>query len=129
MDREAVLAQPLAVVFRFFTSPLRLPAWLPEVTGVQAGDTAPDQAGAVFLLTVRADGQETAGQGELIAYEPPWSAAYRLLAGPHTYVLRLTCTATSGGATRVRIHQGGSGARLTVDLTSLTSLADDGRAP
>ena len=125
MDREVLLTQPLAAVFRLFTTPARLADWLPEVAAAPAGDAVLDEAGAAFALTLRAGGREIAGRGELIAYEPPWSAAYRLLAGPHIYVLRLTCTATSDGATRVHIHQAGGG-RLAVDLTRL---AADGQLP
>ena len=118
MDDEATLAHSVARVFSHLAEPARLADWLPEVSGVQADATSGAGIGAGFGLRLRRDGQELPGAGELIAYEPPRSVAYRLRAGAHIHVLRLTCTATDG-ATRVHVHQAGAGRPLTVDLSSL----------
>jgi uncharacterized protein YndB with AHSA1/START domain len=130
MDDEAMLAHPVARVFSHLTEPPRLADWLPEVSGVQADSTSGAGIGAGFGLRLRRDGQDLAGTGELIAYEPPWSVAYRLRAGVHTHVLRLTCTAAIGGATRVHVHQAGDAQPLAVDLGGLRqTLPEDGLVP
>lgn len=118
MDQDAMLAHPLAVVFGHLAAPARLADWLPEVACVQAGAALAAGIGARFTLRLRRDGREIPGTCELIGYEPPWSAAYRLVAGPATYVLRLTCTA-SGHATRVCVRQADGTAHLAVDLARL----------
>ncbi|MGO9781586.1 MAG: hypothetical protein ACLPKE_10095 [Streptosporangiaceae bacterium] len=65
----------------------------------------------------RTDGR-VPGTGEVIAYEPPWSVAYRLVAASRTYVLRLTCVSVDG-ATRVSVHQADTTPPLAVDLNPL----------
>jgi uncharacterized protein YndB with AHSA1/START domain len=113
MDCGGMLAHPVQAVFGHLAEPARLGDWLPEVTGIRA------DAGAVFTLRLRRrDGTTTAATGELIAHEPPWSVAYRLLAGPDTHVLRLTCTATGAG-TQVNICQAGPAQPLAIDLARL----------
>jgi hypothetical protein len=67
-----------------------------------------------------------------LGQQSPWSVAYRLVAGPLTYVLRLTCVASDDG-TRVRIRQADSAVSLAVDLGRLperirVSAADPRRA-
>ena len=74
--------------------------------------------GIVFDLRLRQDGREVPGTGEVIAYEPPWSVAYRLVAASRTYVLRLTCV-NIDGATRVSVHQANAMPTLSVDLGPL----------
>ncbi|MGH3156735.1 MAG: SRPBCC family protein [Streptosporangiaceae bacterium] len=129
MDDEAMLAHPVARVFSHLAEPSRLADWLPEVSGVQAGAASGAGIGVGFGLRLRRDGQELSGTGEMIAYEPPWSVAYRLRAGAHTHVLRLTCT-VAGGATRVYVHQAGDGRPLAVDLSVLRqALSGDGPVP
>lgn len=118
MDRWTTLAYPLQSVFDHLAAPARLGDWLPEVTGISAG-ARPGQIGAPFAIRIRRDGAELPGAGELIAYEPPWSAAYRLITGPHTHVLRITCDA-GDGTTRVHVHQSDDAATLSVDLARLT---------
>ncbi|HEX4060691.1 MAG TPA: SRPBCC family protein [Streptosporangiaceae bacterium] len=118
MDDEVVLAHPVARVFSYLADPARLADWLPEVSGVQADATSGAGVGTGFSLRLRREGEELPGAGDLIAYEPPWSVAYRLRAGAHTNVLRLTCAANDG-ATRVHVHQAGDGRPLTVDLSVL----------
>jgi len=115
MDVEATLARPITAVFSQLAEPARLGDWLPEI----AAAAAPAGTGAGFSLQLRTSTGELAGTGELIAYEPPWSVAYRLRTGPHTHILRLTCTARAPDATRVRIHQAGTGPPLTIDLARL----------
>jgi uncharacterized protein YndB with AHSA1/START domain len=115
MDQDAWLAQPLAAVFDHLAAPPRLPDWLPEVAAVDADAMQLAGIGATFGLRLHRDGREVPGTGELIAYEPPWSVAYRLTAEPHTYVLRLRCTAAAGG-TQVRVRQGDGLTPLAVDL-------------
>jgi uncharacterized protein YndB with AHSA1/START domain len=128
MDVEATLAHPLTAVFGQLAEPARLGDWLPEIAAAQAGAAAPIDTGVGFTLRLRTDTGELAGTGELIAYEPPWSVAYRLRAGPHTHILRLTCTARGPDATRVRIHQAGTGPPLTVDLARLRQTPATGPA-
>jgi uncharacterized protein YndB with AHSA1/START domain len=121
MDDEAMLAYPLARVFSHLAEPARLAEWLPEVSGIQSGAASGTDVGTGFSLRLRRDGQELPATGELIAYEPPWSVAYRLRASAHTHVLRLTCT-VAGGATRVHVHQADEGLPLAVDLSGLRQM-------
>jgi hypothetical protein len=118
MDHDATLAQPLAAVFGYLAAPSRLADWLPEVGSVRGGAGRPAGIGVSFGLRLRRGGRDIAGTGELIGYEPPWYVAYRLIAGPHTCVLRVTCIATDG-ATRVQVHQADDTAPLAVDLGRL----------
>jgi hypothetical protein len=132
MDHEVTLTQPLAAIFGHLAAPARLADWLPEVAGVQVGAGQPAGIGVTFGLRLRQGDGDICGSGELIGYEPPWSVAYRLVAGPHTYVLRLTCVASDDG-TRVRIRQADSAVPLAVDLGRLperirASAADPRRA-
>jgi uncharacterized protein YndB with AHSA1/START domain len=112
MDHDAVLAHPIQLVFGHLADPARLSDWLPAATAIDPGHGA-----ATFTLQLSGDPAYTAA-GELIGYEPPWQLAYRLVAGPHTHVLRITCTTVSAG-TRVHIRQAGPAAPLTVDLARL----------
>ena len=84
-----LLARPLAAVFDQLATPRRLGDWLPEVAAVkgEAQEFGEIGTGTVFGLRLRKDGQEIAGTGEVIAYEPPWSVAYRLVTASQTYVL------------------------------------------
>ena len=115
-----LLARPLAAVFDQLAAPLRLGDWLPEVAAVkgEAGELGGIGIGIVFGLRLRQDGREAPGTGEVIAYEPPWSVAYRLVAASRTYVVRLTCVSIDG-ATRVSIHQADTTPPLAVDLNPL----------
>lgn len=118
MDDEAILARRLAVVFTHLATPVRLGDWLTEVTAVLADAEQPAGIGAEFGLRLRRGDTETSGTGQLIAYEPPWSVAYRLRAGLDTYVLRVTCTSTTAG-TRVCVQQTGHAHPLAVNLARL----------
>jgi hypothetical protein len=115
-----LLARSLAAVFDQLAAPLRLGDWLPEVAAVkgEAGELGGIGIGIVFGLRLRQDGREVPGTGEVIAYEPPWSVAYRLVAASRTYVLRLTCV-NIDGATRVSVHQANAMPTLSVDLGPL----------
>jgi hypothetical protein len=121
MNHEVMLTQPLAAVFGHLAAPSRLADWLPEVAGVQAGAGQPAGIGVTFGLRLRDDDRDIRGSGELIGYEPPWSVAYRLVAGPHTHVLRLTCVSSDDG-TRVRVRQADAAVPLAVDLDRLREL-------
>jgi len=111
MDHDAVLAHPIGQVFGHLADPAHLGDWLPAATAIHTGHQA-----ATFTLRLSRD--QTHAAGELIGYEPPWQLAYRLLAGPDTHVLRITCTTTCAG-TRVHIRQAGPAAPLAVDLARL----------
>lgn len=115
-----LLARSLAAVFEQLAAPLRLGDWLPEVAAVKgdAAELGGIGIGTVFGLRLRQDGREVPGTGEVIAYEPPWSVAYRLVTASQTYVLRLTCV-NIGGATRVSVHQADTTPPLPVDLNPL----------
>jgi hypothetical protein len=91
VDHEVVLARSLAAVFEQLAAPLRLGDWLPEVVVIAGDPGEPCGIGTVFGLRLRRGGQETSGTGELTAFEPPRSVAYRLVFGPNTCVLRVTC--------------------------------------
>jgi len=121
MDDVITLAWPLADVFGHLATPARLTCWLPGVVAVHTDTTAPAGIGTEFTLRIRRGDREFSGTGELIGYEPPWSAAYRLVTGQITSVLRLTCTA-SGQATRVHVRQADGPALLAVDLASVGRL-------
>jgi hypothetical protein len=54
----------------------------------------------------------------VIAYEPPWSVAYRLVTASQTYVLRLTCV-NIGARPGVSVHQADTTPPLPVDLNPL----------
>ncbi len=118
MDHDATVARPLAAIFGHLAAPARLADWLPEVAAVQAEAAQLTEIGVTFGLWLSRGGQDVRGTGELIAYEPPWSVAYRLVAGSHTFVLRVTCV-SSDGATRVRVRQTDGAAPLAVDLGRL----------
>ena len=120
MDHEVTMARPLKAVFDQLAAPLRLADWLPEVVAVEGDAAELAEIGIVFDLRLRRDGQEIPGTGELIAYEPPWCVAYRLVFGLCTYVLQLNCVHT-GTATRVSIRQANATPPLDVDLTSLAT--------
>jgi hypothetical protein len=121
MNHEVMLTQPLAAVFDHLAAPSRLADWLPEVAGVQADAGQPAGIGVTFGLRLRHGDGDIGGSGELIGYEPPWSLAYRLVAGPHTHVLRLTCVSSDDG-TRLRVRQADGGVPLAVDLGRLPGL-------
>ncbi len=113
-----LLARSLATVFEQLAAPLKLGDWLPELVAVKGEAGELGGIGTVFGLRLRQDGQEIAGTGEVIAYEPPWYVAYRLVAGSRTYVLRMTCVNVSG-VTRVSVHQASALPALLVDLGPL----------
>jgi uncharacterized protein YndB with AHSA1/START domain len=112
MDHNTVLAHPIQLVFGHLADPAHLGDWLPAATAIHPGHEA-----ATFTLRLSGDPAHTAA-GELISYEPPWQLAYRLLAGPNTHVLRITCT-TAGAGTWVHVRQAGPATPLTVDLARL----------
>ncbi len=116
---DATVAQPIAVVFAHLTAPARLGDWLVDVGRIEAEASPTLDVGALFALTLRGDGGPLAATGEMIAYEPPWLAAYRLCVGERTYIVRLACSACAGG-TRLQIRQGGAHGPLAVDLERLT---------
>jgi uncharacterized protein YndB with AHSA1/START domain len=118
MDLYATLAQPLAAVFHHMAAPEHLGDWLVEVVGVEAGMAWQPGVGAEFALTLCADGRAVAATGEVVAYEPPWLAAYRICVGGHSHVVRIACT-VSGGATHLHVHQGDGNAPLAVNLARL----------
>jgi uncharacterized protein YndB with AHSA1/START domain len=113
MDHHAVLAHPIQLVFGHLADPARLGDWLPAATAIHTGHQA-----ATFTLRLSRGQAHAGAAGELIGHEPPWQLAYRLVAGPDTHVLRITCT-TTGAGTRVHVRQASPAAPLTVDLTRL----------
>lgn len=122
MDHHATLTHPLEGVFRRLATPSCLGDWLPEVAGVQAGPIPPG-VGDAFTLALGPDGDKLPATGELIAYEPPWSVAYRLLSGSRVLVLRVTCT-SGRGVTTVHVHQSEDLPPLVVDLDRLGRALD-----
>ena len=113
MDHHAVLAHPIGQVFGHLADPARLGDWLPAATAIHTGHQA-----ATFTLRLSRGQAHAGAAGELIGHEPPWQLAYRLVAGPDTHVLRITCT-TTGAGTRVHVRQASPAAPLTVDLNRL----------
>ena len=118
MDHEVVLTRSLAAVFEQLAAPQRLGDWLPEVVAIADDPGEPRGIGTVFGLWLRRGGRETSGTGEMTTFEPPWCVAYRLVFGPDTYVLRVTCVNTGTG-TRVNVYQADSTPPLAVELGSL----------
>ena len=118
VDQDTTLARPLAAVFGHLAAPSRLADWLPELAVVRAEAGQPAGIGVTFGLRLRRGGRDIPAAGELIAYEPPWSVAYRVVAGSDIFVLRVTCV-SSDGATRVRVRQADGAAPLAVDLGRL----------
>jgi hypothetical protein len=127
MDLSATVAWPLDQVFACLADPSRLGDWLLEVRRVAAAPTLFLGLGVTFTLTLQAESRECAASGEIIAYEPPWLAAYRLFAEEQIHILRLTCRVCPEG-TRVQIHQASGKNPLHIDLAGLEqALAADGR--
>jgi len=118
MDLYATVPCPLAAVFHYMTALRRLGEWLPSVVSVEAGDGLVLDVGAAFSVTLRQDGGKVRAMGDIVAYEPPWHIAYRVVAGPQRYILRVTCEVRAG-LTRIHIYQGDGGAHLTVALARL----------
>jgi uncharacterized protein YndB with AHSA1/START domain len=127
MHCEALLAHPLTMVFGCLAAPAGLGDWLPEVTRIGPDAALAAGIGATFGLRLLRGGADVAATGELIAYQPPRSVAYRLVAGPRTHVIRLTCT-SSGDATLVQIYQADHMAPLAVDLAALGQAMTAGAA-
>jgi hypothetical protein len=117
MDCDATLDFPLALVFAHLSAPALLGDWLSEVVRVGSTPLVPAGIGVTFGLTLCREERDLAATGEVIAYEPPAMTAYRIVAGPHVHVVRLSCAA-SGAGTRLRIHQASAG-RLAVDVGRL----------
>jgi uncharacterized protein YndB with AHSA1/START domain len=117
MDDIASLDHPLAVVFGYLATPHHLGDWLPQAVEADDGQ-GPVDVGRVFNLRLRSGSDERPAQGELIAYEPPSSVAYRLFVGPRAHVLRVTCS-NAGPTTRVHVHQPDEPSPLLVDLARL----------
>ena len=117
MDSDATLEFSLGAVFGHVSRPGRLGDWLPQAARVKVG-RGPVDVGHRFSLQLVLEGDEMQASGELIAYEPPWSVAYRLLAGQRAHVLRVTCSA-AGENTSVHVHQHEVGAPLAVDFGRL----------
>jgi uncharacterized protein YndB with AHSA1/START domain len=117
MDCELTMAIPLAAVFAHVATPSLLGDWLTDVVWVESMPSLPLGIGFHFLVSVQRDGRLHSGTGEVIAYEPPATIAYRITARPHMHVVRLSCAASSAD-TRLRIHQV-SAAPLAVDLSRL----------
>ncbi len=122
MHYSATIPSPLTVIFEHIAAPSSLGDWLSEVVRVEAEAVSLLGIGTAFELTLRQSGSECAASGEMIAFEPPWLAAFRLCTGERTHVLRLTCCRCDGGS-RLQIHQDRGDSPLTIDLTRL------GRAP
>jgi uncharacterized protein YndB with AHSA1/START domain len=129
MDHHATLTHPLQGVFRRLATPACLGDWLPEVTEVQAG-LVPPGLGDPFSLALGRERNKVPATGELIAFEPPWLVAYRLLSGSRVLVLRVTCT-SGPGVTTVHVHQSEELFPLGVDLDRLGRVLDmaGGAAP
>jgi uncharacterized protein YndB with AHSA1/START domain len=126
MDHHRALTHPLEGVFRRLATPACLGDWLPEVAQVQTGPV-PAGVGDVFSLALGPDGEKVPAAGELIAYEPPWSVAYRLLSGSRVLVVRVTCT-SGRGVTTVHVHQSEDLPPLVVDLDRLGRALDSAAA-
>jgi len=118
MDHSMTVPYPLTAVFEHLAAPARLGDWLSEVVRVEAEAASLLGIGAAFGLTLRQSGSESAARGEMIAFEPPWLAAFGLFIGELTHVLRLTCCTCDGG-TRLQVHQDRGDSPLTIDLTRL----------
>jgi uncharacterized protein YndB with AHSA1/START domain len=117
MDDNTTLDYPLEVVFGHLSAPCHLGDWFPQAVGRDDGQ-GPVDVGRTFSVRLSFDGNEVPAQGEVIAYEPPASVAYRLFVGPRAHLLRVTCT-NAGPATRAHVHQPDEPRPLLVDLARL----------
>jgi hypothetical protein len=117
VDYQSQVDSPVRAVFARLAAPSRLGEWLGEVVTVP-DIPPPGSIGEPFALMIRIDAAETGGAGEMTAYELPWLAGYRPIAGPRTCLLRAPCTTRDGG-TQIRVHQASGSAPLTVDLHQL----------
>ena len=117
MDDNATLGYPLEVVFGRISSPRHLGDWLPQAGAVEDGQ-GPVDVGHAFSVRLSSDGKVGLAEGELIAYDPPSSVAYRLFVGPRAHLLRVTCT-NAGPTTRAHVHQPDKPTPLVVDLARL----------
>jgi Polyketide cyclase / dehydrase and lipid transport len=117
MDDKATLDYPLEEVFGHLATPRHLGDWLPQAGAVQDAP-GPVDVGHAFRVRLSTEGQVGPAQGELIAYEPPSSVAYRMFVGPCAHLLRVTCT-NAGPVTKVHVHQPDQPRPLLVDLARL----------
>jgi uncharacterized protein YndB with AHSA1/START domain len=119
VDWNVVLARPVEEVFAILADPARLSEWLPGLTPQSSGVQA--ELGATATFTIDGpdgpDGPEAA-VAEMTAFEPPWLVSYRLLIGPRTLTLRVTCTAQAD-KTRLHVRQSGDAAPLAPDFNRL----------
>lgn len=118
MDLYATLHAPVEQVFARAADPTRLQQWLPDVAQVDIDQTEVIGIGATFAVVLRAGGREQVLEGEVVAYEPPWLVAYRLLL-PEPRLVRLVCTGQA--ETRIHLHQSDGADQLAVDLARLGS--------
>lgn len=116
MDQHVTLAAPLDAVFARLADPTRLGEWLPDLSRVEVDQDRLMGIGLAFAVTTHATGDQRFA-AEVVAHEPPWLVAYRLLIA-EPLVIRLACTA-HGDSTRVHIHQTDAARPLGVDLAPL----------
>jgi len=111
MMHDAIIAQPITVVFAQLTRLDRWPEWLTAVLEARQTSSGPLGVGATFSARIQEGKHARELAGEIIAYEPPHVVAYRDCAASGMATVRYTLEAVAGG-TRVRVTVGTASAPL-----------------
>jgi uncharacterized protein YndB with AHSA1/START domain len=92
--------RPVADVFQFVADYANTTKW--SVGVIDAAITSPDgmRVGATFRWVAQIVGQKMETKGEITAYDPPHSSAWKSTGGPFPVSGSFTCEAVAGG-TRV----------------------------
>lgn len=132
---SVIIRRPIAAVFAGLTCLDAWRAWRTDTVGAWQTPAGPLGVGATFEQTLTVGDGTVVLTGEVIAYEPPHTLAYRAIAGPLPLTYDYTVEATAEGtrlAVRVDIGDDGTdpGAATAIaraaprDLDALAALLD-----
>jgi len=119
---SVIIRRPIAAVFAGLTRLDAWRAWRVDTVGARQTSAGPLDVGATFEHIFMTDARAVTLIGEIIAYEPPHTLAYRAIAGP----LPLTCyyytveATAQGTRLAVRVDIGDDG----TDLEVATAIAE-----
>ncbi len=133
---SVTIRRPIATVFAGLTRVDAWSAWRPGTLGARLTSAGPLGVGATFEQQIAVSGGTVMLIGEIIAYEPPRTLAYRVIAGPlpltYHYIVEVTA---DGTRLAVRAEIGDALVDLAVatgalrrELDALAGLLDD-RSP
>lgn len=97
------IRRPIATVFAGLTRVDAWPAWRPGTLGARLTSASPLDMGATFEQQIATDKGTVMLVGQIIAYEPPRTLAYRGIAGPLPLTYHYTVEATADG-TRLAVR-------------------------